>query len=71
MNSPRFTSPLAEHTQVESQVAQAFVVVPACVLPTTPMAGGFQSQLYAWAFAQAQATQQPTLRTPELFGIFN
>jgi hypothetical protein len=70
MNPHRFSSPTIAPVPNEAPVAlQSFVVVPACLLPVAP--GSYQSQLYAWAYAQAEAAQQRMTRTPDLFAIFN
>ncbi len=63
MNECRFSPEPA------APAAQAFVVVPACLAPSTP--GCLPHPLYAWALAQAQAAQQRPTRVPELFGILN
>lgn len=68
MKPTRFTSPLAEHHEPEPApvVPQGFLMLPACFVPAAV------NQLYAWAFAQAQAAQEPPpARVLELFGNFN
>jgi hypothetical protein len=73
MNPNRFSLPSTDRIpDTSSFVPQAFMAIPACVMVGSASLANYQSQLYAWAFAQAQATQNPPARrTQELFGIFN
>jgi hypothetical protein len=73
MNPNRFSLQVDDRLTGEQNLSpQAFMAVPACLLVATPCAASYQSQLYAWAFAQAKAAHAPPAkRTPELFGIFN
>jgi hypothetical protein len=54
--------------QVSAGVA-GFVAVPLCLIAG---AEAYQSQLYQWAYRQAQAAVAArTARTPDLFAVFN
>jgi hypothetical protein len=42
-----------------------------CPLSGTPFASPCQQNLYAWAFAQAQAVVRPSLPERDLLGVWN
>ncbi len=70
MNPDRFSSVSLDRLPAEQPASpKAFVAVPCLFAACGAL---YQSQLYAWAVARAQAEQAALKpRLPELFGIFN